>query len=154
MTWTKVGGDDLDAPDFVTLPRGVRLMHLEALVWCNRFGTDGKIPTHALRRLTDEDDIHLAAKMLTDIDLWRQVEDGWQIVDFLTNQPSADDVARTRALARSGSVGSGSTAAGTTRCATPKYCHQSASRMTHRLTARDFARESRHPYRSDPCRKG
>jgi hypothetical protein len=129
VTWTKLSDTDLDAPRFVTLPRGVRLMHVEALVWCNRFGTDGAIPRHALRRLTDEDDVDLAAKLLVDVEAWAVTDEGWQIVDFLRNQRSAEDVERTAALNRARQRRNAQHKNGDHSLCDPKYCRAAANAL-------------------------
>ena len=71
-------------------------MHLEGLVWCNQHGTDGHIPGYALRRITDEEDPHAAASRLVAVGLWEATGDGWSIVGFLDDQPSAAEVRQQR----------------------------------------------------------
>jgi hypothetical protein len=44
----------IEDPRLLTLPRGVRLLYLEALVWSKAHLTDGFIPALALGRLTDQ----------------------------------------------------------------------------------------------------
>jgi hypothetical protein len=93
MTWTKLGAEFGTDPDLLALPRGVRLLHVEALVWCNAHGTDGRIPAHMLARLTDESDPEAAAAMLADCGKWRMTATGWEISAFLADQLSAAEVA-------------------------------------------------------------
>lgn len=74
------------------LTRGIRLVHLEAIVWSKARLEDGAIATGALRRLTDEDNpVHAAAELVR-VGLWAVTEDGWQIVDFTEHQMSAERV--------------------------------------------------------------
>lgn len=100
MTWTKLSDDSTDDPALLALPRSIRLVHFEALVWCNRHGTDGAIPRHMLVRVTDEKNPTKAAKLLVAAGKWKQAEDGWEIVGFLDDQPSAEDVRNQKELAR------------------------------------------------------
>lgn len=100
MTWTKLSDDATDDPALLALPRTVRLVHFEALVWANRHGTDGSIPKHMLPRITDDDAPVAAAEHLVAAGKWVPCEGGWEILGFLDDQPSADDVRRTRDLAR------------------------------------------------------
>ena len=109
---------DADDPRLLGVPRGVRWMYLEGLVWCNQHGTDGFIPDHALRRVTDEEDPGAAADQLVGVGLWVVGNGGWEIVDFTKDQPSAADVERTQKLAASASASSVSTRTATTTCAT------------------------------------
>lgn len=104
MTWTKLTDTATDNPAMLALPRGVRLLHIEAMIWCNRYGTDGRIPRNALARFTDEPDVDNAASALIDAGLWKVTPDGWEIVGFtdpaVWDQLSADQVERQRALKR------------------------------------------------------
>ena len=54
MTWAKLTDTFNDDPVLLGLPRGVRLLHVEAIVWCCKHETDGRIPRHVLTRITDE----------------------------------------------------------------------------------------------------
>lgn len=103
MTWTKLGDEFADDPRLLSVPRGVRLLHLEALLWCNRHNTDGHLPAAALARLTDQRRPRDAAAQLVIAGLWEQSTapaDGWLLVGFLDDQPSKEDVLRSRDAAR------------------------------------------------------
>lgn len=145
MTWTKLGEDYADRPAMIRLPRGVRHMHTEALIWCNRFGTDGAIPSAALTRLTDERDAESGAAQLVAAGLWKVTEDGWEIIDFKKDQPSAEDVERVAALARERQRRQRQHRNGDHSLCDPQYC-----RVTRDAT-RDERGESRasHNTRSD-----
>ena len=82
------------------LPRGVRLLHIEALVWCKLRRTDGLIPRGALPRMTDEPDAADAAARLVRAGLWESDEAGWRIVDYADTQMSRAQVERKVQLAR------------------------------------------------------
>lgn len=98
MTWTKLPAEFLNHVQLLELPRGTRLLHVEALVWCNAAGTDGRIPVAMISRFTDEPDPRAAAGQLVEAGLWSMEAVGWRITDFLEMQPSADDVKRRAAL--------------------------------------------------------
>jgi|GEM_PF-4035224 hypothetical protein len=90
----------LEHPDLIRLSRGVRLMYLEALVWSKLHRTDGQIPKHMLRRISDEADVESAARSLVEVQRWEDDGDEWSIVDYLTTQMSAARVARRQETAR------------------------------------------------------
>ena len=64
MTWTKITDTLPDDPRLLQVPREVRWMYLEGPVWCNTHATDGLIPFHAIRRVTDQEDPKEAARQL------------------------------------------------------------------------------------------
>ena len=82
------------------LPRGIRLLYLEALVWCKAHRSDGRIPPTALRRMTDEPDERAAAGQLVEAGLWRMEADCWVISDYGRHQMTRDRVERKEARAR------------------------------------------------------
>jgi hypothetical protein len=96
MTWTKLSDVFYDDPALLVLPRGARLMSVEALVWCNKHGTDGAIPAAALSRFTDEPDALAAAEQLVAAGLWSRTDTGFVVVDFLVDQESAAEVEERR----------------------------------------------------------
>lgn len=100
MTWTKFSEDAADDPALLALERTYRLVWFEAMLWANRFATDGAIPRHMLSRITDCHDPDGAADFLVAAGKWKPSETGWEIVGFLDDQPSADEVRRTKELAR------------------------------------------------------
>jgi hypothetical protein len=98
MSWVKLTDTALDDPGFLTLSRGARLLHLEALAFASRHTTDGLVPGHALSRLTDEPDAEVSADALVAAGLWERADSGWRLVWLQDDQPSAEDVARKRAV--------------------------------------------------------
>ena len=94
MTWTKLSDGFNDDPDLLGLPRGIRLMHVEALVWSNGHGTDGRLPRHVLARITDEPDPVAAAEQLVASGLWSEIDAGWSIA--FGDQMKADEVQKRR----------------------------------------------------------
>ncbi len=154
MTWTKLGDDFTDDPALLALPRSVRLVHIEAMVWSNRHGTDGSVPAHALRRVTDDPDPDAAAEHLVARGKWRTVEGGWEIVGFLDDQPAAEDVQRTKELARARQRRLRQHRNGDHSLCDPQYC-KALSRVTQRVTSRVTNGVSHDtPTRPDPTRPG
>ena len=100
MTWAKITDTFGDDPVLLGLARGVRLLHVEAIVWCCKHETDGMIPGHVLARITDEPEPHEAAGHLVAAGLWHAKSDGYEVADFLVNQRSAGEVELSRANSR------------------------------------------------------
>jgi len=90
----------IEDPRLLTLPRGIRLLHLEALVWCKAHLTDGFIPASALNRLTDEPEPSKAGHELARVGLWNFTAEGWTIVGFTDTQMSALRVKEKRQASR------------------------------------------------------
>jgi hypothetical protein len=77
------------------LSRDARYLRVEALVWCNRFGTDGAIGSSDLRWITDSPDPEKAAAELVEAGYWTETGTGWQ-ADW-TDQFTAAQVQQERA---------------------------------------------------------
>jgi hypothetical protein len=105
-------------------------MHLEGMVWCNKHATDGHIPAYAMQRVTDQDDPEAAAKQLVSVGLWEATEDGWFIVVFADDQPSAADQERTKAYDRQRQRRHRLHVTGDHSECDARYCRE-ASRVTH-----------------------
>lgn len=153
MTWTKIDGAIRDDPRLLKLSRSARLLHVEALTWANDYGTDGEIPAYALPKVTDEPQPAQAAAALTEAGLWTVGPEGWKIVGFLDNQPSAADVERTHEQWKERQRRQRQHRSGDHSLCEPKYC-QAASHVT-RDNPGDSLRESRHtePNRTVPNRR-
>jgi hypothetical protein len=95
MTWTKLGDDFTENPAMRRLSRDARYLRVEALVWCNRFGTDGAIVSSDLRWITDSPDPVKAAAELVEAGFWTETGTGWQ-ADW-TDQFTAAQVQQERA---------------------------------------------------------
>jgi hypothetical protein len=100
LTWAKITDNFGDDPVLLGLARGVRLLHVEAIVWCCKHETDGRIPRHVLGRITDEPEPYDAADHLVAAGLWRATTDGYEITGFLIDQRSAGEVEVSRANSR------------------------------------------------------
>jgi hypothetical protein len=82
----------IEDPRLVVLPRGVRLLAVEALVWSKLHRTDGFLPRAAVLRMTDEPAPWQAADKLAEAGVWEGTDDGWSIVGFTDSQMSAERV--------------------------------------------------------------
>jgi hypothetical protein len=91
MTSTKLHDDFTDEPDFLQVSRDARLLHIEAIVYCNRMLTDGKISAPALRRITDSVDISASLNELIKAGLWHGTDDGQRQLDW-TDQEKAENI--------------------------------------------------------------
>lgn len=97
MTWTRLSDDFFDRPHVLSLSRSARLLHVEALVWCNRALTDGRVPVAALHRLTDSPELDADLAELQAAELWKLDEDEVWLVDW-TDQESAETVRKRQAV--------------------------------------------------------
>lgn len=96
MTWTRLSDDFTDRPEMLRISRSARLLHIEAMVWCNRMGQDGRIPAAAIRRITDAEDPAADITELAKEGIWRAIEgepDLWQL-DWSDQEPAAEVQAR------------------------------------------------------------
>lgn len=87
MTWTRLGDNFNTRADFLEVPRSARLLHVEALVYCNQELRNGNLPRGALRRITDSEDPDLDAKHLVDAGVWQEVSTGW-LIDWSDQEDS------------------------------------------------------------------
>jgi hypothetical protein len=129
MVWVKWDDKACDDPHFLRLPRGIRLLHLEALSWSNRYNADGLIPRSVLGRLTDEPDSVGAVAELVTAGLWEEAEDGWRLVWLLDDQLTAEEVERGKARNREKQARSRRHKTGDHSRCEPKYCPASRNRV-------------------------
>jgi hypothetical protein len=152
MTWAKISDTFIDDPVLLGLPRGARLLYVEGIVWCCKHETDGRIPGHVLRRITDEPEFDAAVALLVTAGLWSATETGFIIEKFLVDQISADQVAKRRADERLRQERNRLHKAGDhSLCTKGKFCPDGlATRDNTRDNTRDPARESPTPVPSRP----
>lgn len=105
MTWVKLDDGFFRHPKVVRAGRDARDLHLAALCYAGSNLTDGKIPREALTQLLADAGIarasgpKLAAK-LVDVGLWEATDHGYLIHDYLSYNPSREDVLREREATR------------------------------------------------------
>ena len=160
MTWTKLDRSMIDGPEWDGIAPGVRLVHIEAMLWCNEHGTDGDVTPGTLGKLTRYPRRLDAARQLVDAGLWHETDTGWTLPRFLDEQPSKQDSDRTRDIARQRQRRQRQHRNGDHSLCDPRYCRAS-SEMSRRDDVDASRRESRvshdtrtDPSRTDPSRKG
>lgn len=96
VTWTKTGDDFPDRLLFLT--SDAYRLHHAALTYCNRLSTDGYIKSEQLRFVPVPARVSRGAvvRELVEASLWLVASDGWEIRNFLTDQPSAEEVQTNR----------------------------------------------------------
>ena len=100
MPFTQVTDDWPDDPETLELDRSTRLLHIEALVWCNHWGRDGRLPRTAQSRVTDHPDVAAAIAELVAAGWWDVTADGWQLIKLQDDQMPAAEVRHRQALAK------------------------------------------------------
>jgi len=85
MTWTKIDDEDTEAS--WDLSDGAYRLHHSGLVYCNHHLTDGYVPASRLAVLMPAYDPAFLAELLA-ADKWGAVTGGYQIANFLRDQPS------------------------------------------------------------------
>lgn len=95
MTWTRLSDDFTDRPELLSVSRDARLLHVEALVWCNRMLTNGELPAAAIRRLTDSPDPEASAAELEEAGHWTADGAGGWLIDW-TDQEDSSEVRKRR----------------------------------------------------------
>lgn len=125
MTWTRLSDDYADDAQLNSVSRSARHLNTEALCWCNKHLTDGALPAHMLRRITDADDPQAEAAELVTAGLWTETETGWQ-VDW-TAQQTKEKVLAERAR----------------NAASHAASRSKGGQMSHRDTSRDTSRDTR-----------
>lgn len=98
VTWTRLGDDDNDRPDHLSVSRSARLLNHEAKVYCNKHLTDGALPRAALPRITDSSQPDKDAAELVGAGIWTETPTGWR-VDWRDQERAADVRARQEANA-------------------------------------------------------
>jgi hypothetical protein len=95
VTWTKLGDDFTDRPEYLAVSRSARLLLVEMFIWSNRLLTDGRVPVAALPRLSDEPDLAGAMDELVGGGLVDRDDDAYQL-DW-SDQLTAEHVKEGRA---------------------------------------------------------
>lgn len=105
MSWASLDDGFADHPKVLPLSSDAFRLHVCAMCWCNRRGTDGKVVLRDLRILAgmipgDLDAARLVLE-LTGARLWDVTDDGWLLHDFLDwNEPAAKVKAKREAHAQ------------------------------------------------------
>lgn len=97
MTWVKLSDTFAEDPRLDQAGPLALALHVAALCYCNRQLTDGLIPRATVRRLLDLDDPEDVADRLVSARVWARTDDGFELLDYLRDQPSRAKVEATRA---------------------------------------------------------
>lgn len=103
MTWVKISDTFAEDPRLESAGPEALVLHVAGLCYCARQLTDGRVPARAARRLWSLDDVDAALEALVREGMWERLEDGsYRIVEYLSDQPSAEDVLEQRPRRRRG----------------------------------------------------
>lgn len=92
MPWVKLTDDWYDDPKVINAGDQAAWLWVVGLSWCARNLTDGIIPANQIARLTTLEDPHSAAARAVEADLFRQVDGGFEVVNYLRFQPPRAEV--------------------------------------------------------------
>jgi hypothetical protein len=95
MVYALIGDELMEQLEALGISRNARLLYIEGLTHCSRLLTDGLI-TIQIRRLGDAPQPNKATQELVDAGVWKKVENGFQITDYLKTQRSSDEVTKDR----------------------------------------------------------
>jgi hypothetical protein len=95
MPWLKITDTWDDHPSLL-VSRSARLLHIEALTWAARQGTDGHLPRLALARVGDSDDPARDAAELVASGAWEATDVGWQVIALQDDQATAEEYKKRR----------------------------------------------------------
>lgn len=96
MTWTRLDDHFLDHPKILAAGERAELLHIHALLYCNKHLTDGFVPEAAISHLLHAPQ-RQAVQRLIELCIWVVVDGGYQIHDFLDWNPSREAVLTLRA---------------------------------------------------------
>lgn len=148
MSWTKLGGEHFDRAERLDLSRDALLLEVEALVWCNRAGTDGAIPARQMARVTTSKRAARSAQELVNAGLWLATDTGWQVVNWTgQGQMAAEEVESRRANGRVRAERQRRHLSGDHSQCNPKYCRASVSNA---LRVPSLTTLRTDPLRTDP----
>ena len=82
MTWTRLSDDFADHPELLNVSRSARLLHVEALVYGNRHGNDGRFRRQLVARMTDADDWPDLVDELLALGVWNDEANGYLSIDW------------------------------------------------------------------------
>jgi hypothetical protein len=103
VTWTKLCDNFFADPTLLRVRAEVghcaALLHVEALVYSNRLGTDGRIDRWCIPAVTPMPPKEVArwAAGLVAAGVWEETETGWRVVSGIGDQPTAEQVEARRA---------------------------------------------------------
>lgn len=120
MSWVKLDDGFPEHPKVIRAGGQAAWLYVAALCYCGRNLTDGHIPAAVLPRLTDAKAPRRLAAALVRARLFIEDEDGWQIHDYGSYQPSRAQVEADRERARERAAKSRGTRAGMSQRTSPE----------------------------------
>ena len=98
MTWTKLDDNIFQHPKMVRAGEDAANLYVRALVYCNRYLTDGRIEDGVLCAITTRRDAAKLAERLVAVGAWKVHPDGgWTVHNFHEHNPTAEEVIAKRA---------------------------------------------------------
>lgn len=91
MTWTRLDDHFLDHPKILAAGERAELLHIHGLIYANKHLTDGFIPNSAVKLLLHNPQ-RGSVDRLVELGIWKVVDGGYEIHDFLDWNPSRDKV--------------------------------------------------------------
>lgn len=98
MTWTKVCENFYDDPRLMRAGEDAADLHLRAMVYSNRHGTDGFVPRWCLSALSRKPTrtVNALVRALVEAGAWAEEGEGWRLEGFHETQPYASEVSAKR----------------------------------------------------------
>jgi hypothetical protein len=97
VTWVKLDDTFAEDPKFEEAGPLALALYVAALCYCSRQLTDGQISRSVARRLLAIDKPDTVLDALTHVGMFKPTETGFEVVDYLRNQPPAEKVRQQRA---------------------------------------------------------
>lgn len=150
MSYALLSDDLLLQLEAAGISREARLFYLEGIVHCATGLSDGHIRVR-LTRISDADDPDACAQELLASGVWRKTADGYEIVDYLQHQQSAETVQSKRADARLRAERSRRHNRGDhSICIKGRFCPDGALSPRSRARHKNGAHDVRSPIQSNP----
>lgn len=98
--WVKIPDNWLESDDIEKLGSDAILLHLSALSYSCRQGSDGRLPTRALRHLWPVEDAASAINVLSSAGQWVEAPDGWTLANWNVHLLANSEVEHRRKVSR------------------------------------------------------
>ena len=92
MMWFRLDGGFAEHPKVIAAGGDAAWLHICAMSYVARMGTDGFVPSGLLSRLCDRRQPERLAERLVEVGLWDAAPGGWTIHDWHDYQPSAEEL--------------------------------------------------------------
>lgn len=92
MVWIRIDDQIAHHPKFIVVGPVASWLWVCGNGYCNKYLTDGFIPTSALTTLSSVTQVSKWAERLVDVGLWERAIDGYRVHDFHDFNPTAEEV--------------------------------------------------------------